>query len=442
MHNRGKARFIAASDDGLRVCAAAARISTTEGTALQVFEKGDGSERDMKLVKKVLSSGHKSLLEHHAFSIAFEDVSVLVEQFLIEFRLASFTVKSRRYVSFENAGFFTPDALKGKLKTCYTKNMEALFADYARLLELGIPREDARFVLPYCFLSNFYVSCNARELVNIICSMVHGRGARHAEIAALGMQLKKQFEAIYPGVLDAEKQRYERCAPEPLKPGFGDPHVLEPSVALTAAPLDTRALLQAALDFSGRFEGLPFEQAVNALTRDARPRELECLNFTFLVKNVSLASVTHYARHRIQSPMFRETFRALVSGGYVLPQSVRAVPEALSLYEAAFLRNHQALLQVTALGLSAEDASYFALAGNETDILITMNARELLHMLKLRTCARAQWEIRALCESLLRQLRQVAPTVFNKFGASCAVDGKCPEGRLSCGQPQSLPDEV
>ena len=107
----GGAVILSASDEGIRVSAASARISTTEGSALSAFEKGDGAERDLKLIRKVLASGHRTVVEHQTYTIAFHDVSVLAEELLIECRLASYTVKSRRYVNFSGAGYIVPEGL-------------------------------------------------------------------------------------------------------------------------------------------------------------------------------------------------------------------------------------------------------------------------------------------------------------------------------------------
>ena len=109
--NTGGARIVSISDHGIKMCAAAARISTTDGGAQKAIERGDGSEKDLRLIGKVIASGHKTILEHLVFTIAFQDVSVLAEQGLIEFRLASYTVKSRRYVDFSGAGYIVPDGL-------------------------------------------------------------------------------------------------------------------------------------------------------------------------------------------------------------------------------------------------------------------------------------------------------------------------------------------
>ena len=81
---------------------------------------------------------------------------------------------------------------------------------------------------------------------------------------------------------------------------------------------------------------------------------------------------------------------------------------------------------------------YFALAGNQLDVHCCMNGRELKHFFALRTCNRAQWEIRECAVSLLMQLRKEAPALYSLMGPSCYVTGKCPEGRLSCGKMQEV----
>ena len=66
-------------------------------------------------------------------------------------------------------------------------------------------------------------------------------------------------------------------------------------------------------------------------------------------------------------------------------------------------------------------------------MIITMNARELLHFLELRCCNRAQWEIRALAWVMLGMARREAPSLFARAGGpACVSRGACPEGRMSC----------
>jgi thymidylate synthase (FAD) len=424
-----RAILIAETDRGLQLCAAAARLSTTLGSSMEVFDRSEGDERNLPLVKKVLASGHKSLIEHQAYSVAFENVSVLAEQFLIEFRLASFIVKSRRYVDFRNAGYFTPEALKGDPR--YEAHMTRLFSDYERL-EALIPREDARFVLPYAFRSNFYVSCNLRELAAMALSLGYGRGAAFPELKDLGAQLEAQIESRYPGVLASERAKYERTVLEPLSSAVGEPSPATPEASLLAAPGDAKALLDQAMEFSGRFPKGDYA----ALLTDSRPRELEALSFTFRISGASLACVTHFARHRMLSPMFRPSLAALNEGAYVLPDSIRENPEALRIYEEAMRANALEARAMAQAGVAPEDLSYYALAGHTTSFWMTVNARELLHFVKLRSCERAQWEIRGLTDKMLSELTEAFPDLFSLYGPSCRIDGTCPEGRLSCGRPR------
>ena len=129
------------------------------------------------------------------------------------------------------------------------------------------------------------------------------------------------------------------------------------------------------------------------------------------------------------------------SGNYVLPETVSAIPEAREAYEAAFREQAVFAREMASRGLRPEDAAYCALSGHTADMLFAMNARELLHFFKLRTCERAQWEIRAVAIQMLRQLRACEGELFDGYGPSCLVTGHCPEGRLSCGHPRKRGEE-
>ena len=69
-----------------------------------------------------------------------------------------------------------------------------------------------------------------------------------------------------------------------------------------------------------------------------------------------------------------------------------------------------------------------------TKMICTMNARSLLNFFSHRCCNRAQWEIRELATQMLREVKAVAPHLFEKAGPAPACAGACPEGKMSCGQ--------
>ena len=80
-----------------------------------------------------------------------------------------------------------------------------------------------------------------------------------------------------------------------------------------------------------------------------------------------------------------------------------------------------------------EDARYIFPNACETKIVFTMNARSLLNFFKIRSCERAQWEIRDLAFQMLMEVKKVYPTLFNNAGPNC-INGPCPEGVMTCGK--------
>ena len=83
--NQSIAKIINPNINGLAIVASAARMSTQQGTAMDVFARSGDHQKDMNLVGKVLASGHKSVIEHQTLSVAFNDVSVFIVQYDILF---------------------------------------------------------------------------------------------------------------------------------------------------------------------------------------------------------------------------------------------------------------------------------------------------------------------------------------------------------------------
>lgn len=439
------------SNTGETFCAASARISTQQGNALEILEKSTNNINNSKLVGKVLKSGHSSVVEHTFFNLAFSDVSVMVEQFMIEFRLASFTVKSRRYVDFSSVGYFTPELgdepWANAYRAAYTKHMDSLFDTYERLLSNGVPKEDARFVLPYCYRSNFYCSANAREFMHILRAMLYGRGKKYPEIYRLGESLLAQAKELCPGIFESFESTCANYNDTISLDFITLPQTKEKpqeKVELLQAPDNAaqtaaKAVLVTQTQLSNnQIDGIlqdknTVSEIIRRLIKSGRPRELEALNYTLRLNGISLAGVTHVVRHRLQSicvPSLTHTDRS----DHVIPETIAPHSDLLECYENAFRQNLELYQSLQKQGVPEEMLVYFCLSGNTLDLITTMNARELLLFLRLRTCMRAQWEVRGYALEILRKLRGVSPEIFNYYGASCYLDGKCPEGALTCGK--------
>ncbi|MEG2702372.1 MAG: FAD-dependent thymidylate synthase, partial [Clostridia bacterium] len=71
------------------------------------------SEKDQQaFLEKVMGMGHESVLEHASFTFLAEGVSRVLLAQLTRHRIASFSVQSQRYVSYENGfGYIVPPAI-------------------------------------------------------------------------------------------------------------------------------------------------------------------------------------------------------------------------------------------------------------------------------------------------------------------------------------------
>ena len=434
----GKAEIIRINGNSDAIIAAAGRISTTEGSADEIYarSRANDTEKNGGLIKKIIRSGHTSVMEHATVNISFNDVSVFVEQFMIEFRLASFTVKSRRYVDFAGMGYYAPEFENDRAKKLYREHMDYLFGEYAHFTESGIPKEDARFVLPYSFRSNFYVTTNIRELVHIIDEMLCGRGKAYPEIVEIGGMLKDQLIDRMPYLEPFFASMDGGFVPCTYNAPENAPKKSDELVTILRMTEDAASAVCMAYALDKSHAGDTAE-IIREIIASKRRRELEQVSVTMLFNDISLAGITHMVRHRMQSIIVPEYVRTCSFDNYIIPDSIVEAGET-ERYKAAFARSREVCDKLMGLGMYGYDRVYMFLSGMTVPIMTTMNANELLTFCKLRTCNRAQWEIKRYADELLMKLRDRCPELFSQFGPSCYVMGHCPEGRMTCGDMQNV----
>ncbi len=168
---------------------------------------------------------------------------------------------------------------------------------------------------------------------------------------------------------------------------------------------------------------------------------LEHVSFTFAVDGVSRALSHQLVRHRIAS--YSQKSQRYVDEKnftWIIPPSVERDAKARQLFEEQIESIRQCYAALCE-AVPQEDARYILPNACETKIVVTMNARSLLHFFRVRCCRRAQWEIRRLANLMLAEVRRVAPELFRVAGPPCVTDKICPEGEMSCGRLQREKDE-
>ncbi len=183
---------------------------------------------------------------------------------------------------------------------------------------------------------------------------------------------------------------------------------------------------------------IPLEKAqklIRELLRRGHESILEHASFTFRIEGISRVASHQLVRHRLASyAQQSQRYVSLEGADFVYPPAVKANHQAEIIYREVVNHCQEVYEKLLALGIPKEDARYIIPQGMTTSLVFTANARELLHVFRLRLCNRAQWEIRELCLKMLKIVQERAPVVFESAGPPC-VDGVCPEGEKSCGQP-------
>ena len=166
----------------------------------------------------------------------------------------------------------------------------------------------------------------------------------------------------------------------------------------------------------------------------------EHASFTFGIEGVSRAMLAQITRHRIASFSVQSQRYVRMKGfEYITPDTISENPDAEAVFKTAMETAQRAYDALIDMGIPKEDARFVLPNAASTRMLVTMNARELMHFFELRCCGRAQWEIRAVAWQMLKCVMKAAPNVFKGCGPNCLRSG-CTEGGMSCGQMQLMED--
>ena len=157
-------RLLAHTPDADRICAAAAHSCYSEDSAADLLETVDPA----KMLRHVIGMGHHSVIEHAVFTFSVEGVSRALTHQLVRHRIASFSQQSQRYVRLSEPTFVVPETVKRdpKAMKVYEETMDGIWDSYSKLIGMGIPAEDARYVLPNGCTTNITITMNARELLH------------------------------------------------------------------------------------------------------------------------------------------------------------------------------------------------------------------------------------------------------------------------------------
>lgn len=180
---------------------------------LSFARKKKGSEK--KFIQMLIKHGHTSVLEHAYVTFRIMGASRAFTHQLVRHRLCSFSQQSQRYVDEKRFKVVVPPRIEKnpEAKEMFNDTLDRIKKAYQGLQKMGIPNEDARFLLPNATVSEIVFSCNFRELRHIFLM----RGSRRVQweireicIEMLRIMKKKAPTVFGDLVIDKTKKTIEK----------------------------------------------------------------------------------------------------------------------------------------------------------------------------------------------------------------------------------------
>ena len=122
------------------------------------------------LADKEVSFDPEAMLDHVVYMFEIEDCSRVTTHQLVRHRLASYDQESQRFSAATREGVVTPPSISSNEEAykAYDGALKAVYAAYERMVATGVPKEDARYILPSAIKTKLVMTLSARSLMHMV----------------------------------------------------------------------------------------------------------------------------------------------------------------------------------------------------------------------------------------------------------------------------------
>ncbi|WP_338600144.1 FAD-dependent thymidylate synthase [Sulfolobus tengchongensis] len=190
-------KLVSYTHDGERVIAIAAKMSRSR-KGWDYHTKNMTDEEIETWIRDAIIHGYWSVLEHSVYTFSIEGISRVASHQLVRHRIASYTQMSHRFAKPVDEYYkpVIPPSAEKRNKEAIEKAYKEAYNNYFKLLENGVPEEDARYVLPNGVNTNIVVTMNARELYNFFALRLCSRA--QWEIRAIAWEMLEEVRKVHP----------------------------------------------------------------------------------------------------------------------------------------------------------------------------------------------------------------------------------------------------
>ncbi len=208
--------LISKPENILKTVYTACRTCYSAKLPIEVYDEAPDNEKMLTLIKRVISSGHFSTIEHIQLSFAISNVSRACTHQLVRHRHMSFSQKSQRYVKEKGEfDYIIPNSIQNnpKLKEKFENFIKETSSLYQDFINEGIPAEDARSILPNAAASSLVASLNLRELIHLANLRLCTRAQ---------LEIRQMVKAMCDEVIKEEPWLTEYLVPKCQRLGYCD----------------------------------------------------------------------------------------------------------------------------------------------------------------------------------------------------------------------------
>jgi len=188
-------KLLAHTSEPELLCAKAMRACRTKQSASELELS---QEEIYRLIRSAKKLGHLSVLEHASFTFSISGISRVCSHQLVRHRMASYSQQSHRTVAMTPSDVVVPPSIQQNLERLemLRKSVDASFNAFNELRKLGVPLEDARYVLPNAMTTNISVTMNARELLHFF--KLRLASSAQWEIRELAQRMLQEVRKVAP----------------------------------------------------------------------------------------------------------------------------------------------------------------------------------------------------------------------------------------------------
>ena len=162
---------------------------------------------------------------------------------------------------------------------------------------------------------------------------------------------------------------------------------------------------------------------------------LEHTQLTFAIEGMSKASSVQLLRHRhcsfSQQSQRYCTFKE-DEINYVIPTKIKNNAEALNIFQNTMKLISKAYADLLDLNIPVEDSRAVLSNACETNLIVTLNLREFMHICSLRLCSKSQLEIRQVVKEMKNKVIEDLPWLDEYLQPKCVKTNSCNE-KNPCG---------